>query len=549
MYKFEKYFLPFILLLGLSLRGLNSTFGSSSLYALNDEAIAHLAALNMVANKTLSSIAYYPPLGAYLQLPFIGLVFVVMKILGIVKNISDFEFLLLTHQGYLLFIPRIISAFFGALSILVLYKITKFLFGKREIALTAAFLAAVSFNLVHASHFAKPWPAAIFFFLLAVYLALKNKVFWSFLSAVISFGFLQIGVFALPIVLLIFWKDRTKILPYFAITVLLIIVFNQLTTHSTPQDALLKFGRETFVWNIARGTFSMDSVLKTFMENNTFYFVRNILVTDFVIFVFALLSLVHFAKFNFYGKLILFYITAYFLLASVFLLPHLHYLLPITALLIPFAAFGVYRLINNDLLGQRKTLKFLLLAVTILSASTNSVYWNWLYLKTPTFIQVHQWIESNLAKNTPIAYLGGRYQTFVPNRQAIDYLQNINPTAYGKLKYFLPERDSENIRNIIFTNDFYGKDKIGKFKNATKNYPVDYVVDYYLNLNDRIYLADPSNFEIVAHFNPIKNRQMFNLPEPLFEASSNFPTAQNSIEISMYQLERIGPYFDVLKVK
>ena len=37
-----------ILLFGLLLRGLNSTFGSPSLYILNDEAIAHLSAFNML---------------------------------------------------------------------------------------------------------------------------------------------------------------------------------------------------------------------------------------------------------------------------------------------------------------------------------------------------------------------------------------------------------------------------------------------------------------------------------------------------------------------
>ena len=95
-----------ILLVGLLLRGLNPTFGSPTLYISNDEAIAHLAAYNMIANKTLHSIANYTPFGAYAQIPFLIGSFIMMKILGLVVNVSDFEVFILTHEGYFLFIPR-----------------------------------------------------------------------------------------------------------------------------------------------------------------------------------------------------------------------------------------------------------------------------------------------------------------------------------------------------------------------------------------------------------------------------------------------------------
>src|SRR3990170_3081512 len=99
-----------ILLIGLLLRGLNSTFGSPSLYVSNDEAIAHLSAFNMIANKTPVSISNYTPLGAYIQIPFLVASFLIMKISGLVSNVGDFELFVLTHEGYFLFIPRLISA-------------------------------------------------------------------------------------------------------------------------------------------------------------------------------------------------------------------------------------------------------------------------------------------------------------------------------------------------------------------------------------------------------------------------------------------------------
>src|SRR3989344_8182537 len=102
-----------ILLIGLALRGLNPTFGSPSLYVSNDEAIAHLSAFNMIANETPVSIANYTPLGAYVQIPFLVASFLAMRILGLISSVGEFELFVLTHEGYFLFIPRLISAFFG----------------------------------------------------------------------------------------------------------------------------------------------------------------------------------------------------------------------------------------------------------------------------------------------------------------------------------------------------------------------------------------------------------------------------------------------------
>src|SRR3989344_5441621 len=197
------------LLVGLLLRGLNSTFGSPSLYVSNDEAVAHLSAFNMLANKTPISIANYTPLGAYLQIPFLVASFLIMKISGLVSNIGDFELFVLTHEGYFLFIPRLISAFFGTLTILVIYKIAKMLFKNKQIAIIASFLTAVSFNLVHISHFGRPWSISMFFFLLAVYFVLKEKRILSPALAGFSYGFHQVGILALPLILFILFKKKS----------------------------------------------------------------------------------------------------------------------------------------------------------------------------------------------------------------------------------------------------------------------------------------------------------------------------------------------------
>ena len=88
-----------------------------------------------------------------------------LNLKNFLQNIKRDKFLLLllTQPGYFLFVPRLLSAMFGALTVLVIYKITLELFKNKETAVISAFLTAVSFNLVHISHFGRPWTAALFF--------------------------------------------------------------------------------------------------------------------------------------------------------------------------------------------------------------------------------------------------------------------------------------------------------------------------------------------------------------------------------------------------
>src|SRR3989338_7235909 len=144
-----------IIFTGLGLRGINLTVGFPMLYLSNDEAVYHLSALNMIANKTLFSLGNYGPLGSYLQLPFLALAYLVLFISGKVSSFADMELLLTAQEGYFMFIPRILSALFGTLTILSIYRLSIVLFKNKSAALWSSFFTAVSFNLVHVSHFAR----------------------------------------------------------------------------------------------------------------------------------------------------------------------------------------------------------------------------------------------------------------------------------------------------------------------------------------------------------------------------------------------------------
>ena len=551
-FKEKNWLLLVILTLGLLLRVLNSTFGSPSLYISNDEAIAHLSAFNMIATKTPVSIANYTPLGAYVQIPFLILSFLAMKILGYVNSVSDFELFVLTHEGYFLFIPRLISALFGTLTILVIYKITLLLFKSRKksntksIALIAASLTAVSFNLVHISHYGRPWAAALFFFILCAYFALRSKNLLSSASVGLSYAFHQVGVLAIPLILLS--NARRVIFSNILALVLMvsmIAVFSSLTLKVDFKESIKK--DQSF---LKQGKFAADllvgnpdligSAVRSFWKNLSVYFILNLLVTDGILFLFSVWGIIK----NFTAKgdtrKIIFLITLYFMISSLFFIPVLRYLLPLILLLIPFAAYAIYSFFKN---------KIYLIFLVVILCSINSVWWNWLYIKKPTFILAYEWIIQNVPAQIPIAYIGGRYRTFAPNKQAILHVQSVNRGFDQRLLGLLPSNNYDNVRNILYVSSFPGSNKIENLENATRDYKVAFIVDYYIDPVESIFLQQPKKFELIKQFNPTRNGTIVGIPEPLFDASWNFPTNDKRKKVSMYSLSNTGPYVDILKIK
>lgn len=534
------------LAIGFLLRTLNPTFGSLSLYVSNDESIAHLSAFNMIAEKTPVSIANYTPLGAYVQIPFLILSFFAMKVLGYVNSVSDFELFVLTHEGYFLFIPRLISGMFGTLTILVIYKLTKELFGERKTAIIAAFLSAVSFNLVHISHFGRPWSAALFFIILAVYFSVKKRAFAAYISIALSYGFHQVGLLFFPLIFLITAEKRWfKTFMNFSTCLLLIVLFSSLTLKTGFVESIKN--SQSFIRSnvlitdfLAENFNFFESLVKTFNHNLSYYFISNLMATDGIIFFFGVLGIIKTFGENTLRKRVIIYVFLFFIFASLFFIPVLRYLLPILLLLIPFAAYAI-----TFIFKKYNYLIFVLLAL----ASVNAVWWNMLYLRTPTFIQVREWINENVSSEVPIAYIGGRYQSFVPNKNSIKNTQMYNQNYHKTLYSILDDNGLDNVRNIIYVSNYPGKDKKEQLQNATYNYPVEYVIDYYIDPNERLLNLMPEDFELIREFNPTSDNVQTGIAEPLFDASWNFPINDNRAKVSMYSLHDTGPYVEVLKVK
>lgn len=541
-FKKDKYLLA-ALFLGLALRCINPTFGSPSLFISNDEAIAHLSALNMIAQKTPVSIANYTPFGAYMQIPFLVASFILMKFMNIVENVSDFEFFLLTHEGYFLFIPRLISALFGVLLILVIYKITLELFVEKRLAIISSILASVSFNLVHISNTGRPWSAMLFFVSLAVYCALRNRRGLSLLFCTIGFGFHQGAILILP---LLFFLNRKWNFSYFIsivffLSIMLILnslVISQGVRESIKNNQSILLANRFLTDLIAGNKDLSSSAIVTLKSNLSIYYLKNLLITDLVVTFFGILGLIlTYTKGACFKSIALFSIL-YFIFASLFFHPLIRYLLPIFILLIPFAGFAISRLVRS----------YLLLILLLIFASINSLWWASIYIKKPTFVLAQEWIKNSVDDNIPLVYTGGRFNYLIPNKSAVSYMRELSDNSFARLdnagKY-----NSENVKNTIFLNKIPGTTQMSKLRKVYEEYGVYYVINYYLDPKDSLYFNNPNSFTLTKRFNPTRNGAVAGIAEPLFDSSSNFDTFESRRNSSMYNLKEVGPYFDILKFK
>lgn len=549
-----KYKIFLVLILGFILRFNNLTIGFPILLVSNDEAIYHQSALNMIADKTLFTIGNYGPLGSYIQIPFLILASAVLFITGKITNINDLEFLLLTQEGYMLFIPRVISVMFGTLSILVIYKLAYELFRDQKIAIWAGLLGAISFNLVHISHLARGWAGAIFFILLAVLFALKsttphknqlkNTLLAYFFSAV-GFGFHQMTGLAFLLIILIRILARNKESSFIDdfkgifLWIILLLILNFLSLGSNFLRLLTPNHPTVGLILIPQDKNFMEFITHFFSPSKFFHIFHNLLISDGIIVILATLFFLRHSTQKIIFPLLIYIIFNMFLAAAIFP-PFLRYLLPSLFLLPIFAASSLVSI--TERLHNSYLFLSLFLVFILIGSSFNSLSWNLLILKTPTFIQVRQWLDQNIDQQVPIAYTASRYFGYTPSWDAGTVIRKFKPNYYLRSSQLINKNYPPNVRNILYTNQLDGNNKKEKFEKGIKMYPVNFVIDSYLISSDRLLPhLDQEKFKLVAHFSP-STRKIYNIniPEPLTDPAFSFP---------LFKIDRVGPYFDVLEIK
>jgi len=516
----------------------------------------------MIERKSPFTSGYYGPLGAYLQLPLLALSSLILLIGGKIESLRDLQFLVVTHEGYFLFIPRVISAMFGVLSVIATYALSKELFSNKRAALWASFFAAVSFNMVHISHQARPWSGAVFFSILASIFVVKSlkdykneykNTLLAFITSALSFGFHQIaGLSAIFVILTRIFERKVQVhnvfskvnLAGFLTWFILISAFNFLSLKGKFFTLLNYRSNEASsiaYTKLPQTLNSLKDFLTFFVHKNDFLAIFKMLfLSDGVIVLLAVLFLVSKAAKRkvLYGFFI--FVLVNFLL-SIFIFQTLsrNYLIAFSFLPI-FAGFQI-----NHILTTSKR-RLMIITLVLIVSGFNSVYWNILLLKKPTFIELREWLDQNIDQRTPIASTNRRNFDYVPSLEAILPVRTINPGYYKAATDIIGDSYPENVRNVIYLNEFSGS-KTETFNKATQLYKILYVVDSYWAAGDRfLNTQNSNNLKLIAHFSPSMGQIYDYLPNILFDSGLIFNTDRLYF---LFDVDRAGPYFDVLKVK
>ncbi len=546
-----------ILIIGLILRILNPTFGTPVLYVSGDEAPNYIGALLMMEKQNpFIDIAIYPPLGSYVQIPFLSLAFLAMFVLGKVHTLSELKLLVATQQGYFLFVPRLISGVLGVGTIIIVYKITRLLFSKRT-SLIAALLFALSFNHIQMSHSGRPWVSAIFFFALSIYFSLKlltkkavnpRNTVLSSVSAIVSFGFHQVGIVSIWFFLLVqvfryqgalnnIFKDKITRLGL-AVSILgigLLIFLNRVgpTTgwfrNSTDLPANYPF---------------ISTITDILVRNNLLYHVTEIFLLEPIISIFFILSLRNKLSWKYPRHIVsIFCITTFFGLGFSFAQPR--YMLPVILVM----CVGAARAIDFFLKKIKKyTFKFIFLLTIFMVALAQPLFWNDIYMHEPTFIQVQKWINSHVPPQDVILTTATKFNGFTPSREVLDIQQRLEPEFYTSAEALLTKGEyPPNVRNIIYLNKVEFINDRSRVPKLLENFPVPfkYIIDIYWDPAETTLIqVDKSQFEKVASFTPLRPGQ------PKVKIDNLLATVYQPGYPKILQLvERAGPYIDIYKVK
>lgn len=544
----SKYILLLIVLIGFLLRIINLTIGFPILYMSTDEASYHMSALLMLSERSPFTTGNYGPLGAYLQIPLIAFASLVLFITGEIGSIRELEVLIVSREGYFMFIPRILSALFGTLTILATYRLARLLFDKKQIAIVSSLFCALSLNLVFVSHQARAWSPAIFFEMVAIYfslLAVKDMARFSrylilagFFSA-LSFGFHQFGGLSIILVILISKKIRMPLVMYLKKMMIPIAVFSFLFLIFN----FLSLGGKFFsIFIPSSENSNIELVRQGFLRNLSVYYMLNFIKKMFLsdpiiisLFVFFMLGARYRTKIYLPFKI---FSLVNLVLSLLIFPPFFRYFLMAFSFWPVFAGKILY-----DLIWHLRY-KYFILTIVVIMASFNSIYFNFLLAQKDTFQQMRGWVDSNVPQQTPIVATSYRNIGYIPVASASAVVRQKKSGYYLKAAKLIDNNYVPNTRFIIYANEVADN---GMTKSQATQKALDLsggkiIIDPYLAGSDRLF--DPQNkssFELLAHFSPTGDKIYSELlPEFYSDPVFLFP---------FFKIERPGPYFDILRIR
>jgi hypothetical protein len=184
--------------------GLTNTIG--------DEFESQRVALQILSSKSLFQPSYYLPLWAWIQIPFIIIGILGLRIFGGFSSFGEISNYVVFNPGSLLWIGRILAALFSSFSIIFLYKIGE-LIGSKKVGMVAAIFYCLDFSRVLLAHFGRVSAAYSFFtlgFLYFLLIASKKKSLEdlnkAFIFLIMSVLIYPTGIVFIFIYLIFVWK-------------------------------------------------------------------------------------------------------------------------------------------------------------------------------------------------------------------------------------------------------------------------------------------------------------------------------------------------------
>lgn len=526
------------------LRVANPFFGSPALYVVPDEVLNYLATFTMIKEKTLLTTSQYPPFGSYIQILPLFISFVVMRLSQNVHSLNDFLLFLSTHEGFFLFIPRVISALFGTASLIVVYRIGKLIFPKqKKIALWALIFSAFSITHLQISSLGKPNMPALFFLFIGIYYLCKDIQLKSNSrkQKVLSLVFFSLGggfhfssFFGVILYLLayfIFYRKSPLLHRQNLISFTLLII---------PLGflVLLRFlstgnYQPTFVETLN----VLQYNLKWGLQNIAFLYLKELILTEPVLTLFLGLSVFRFRSWpKIFSALFLFSIIfIIYIIASFY--HSLRFVLPAVLIWSLIAASTLEYIIVRLPVGKnflRATIFLLLLFPAIL--------WTYRLITQPTFIKAKTWIEQNISPYTLIASTDIRFLAFTPDKTTMSIIRSYDYNLYTQAYTYLPDRDKiENTRAIIYLDQIINTKDLSEITNFVSKHNIKYLIQPYWDPNQRLVKVDSQLFNLVQRFSPLQEQAQEKIVKNVLHGSGDI--------IELILIRRFGPYVDILKIK
>ena len=481
-----------ILLLSFLLNICGIFYAYPLLHLVGDETAVMGATLKMINDFSLRPNFidyYYPPLSAYIYLPFYLIYFVALFIFGIVHSITELRTIVLLDYGsfkMLLPVARFISVLAGCLSVYLVYRISNVLFKDNErISLWASFFTATSLLIVQLSHFGRVWILQVLFVVLGFYYlslvlikkkdGLINYLISGFLIA-LSFGINAVGGIIYLCFLFVHYQlnKGRKFIDIFIknkkfwsanLTIFIsVTVFYFLHPHSF-HNYFGYYLKKVFVAQYVSQPIS-SSLISSLSFTGHFKVLFEYEPLLMVLFL-ASLPIIFLKERKIFYFLTLF-IVPYYLTLGPFLrwdLPR--YISPIIPFLAIIAAYGLVYFTRSLSSGLFKKALLFLICLLFLFIP---IYWNIALLKPNTYVLAKQWVENNLPNSESIINLGLDYRLilnedkktlmdiseYTPDLMSARrrYLLDLNEEVYPQPNYYILYRPENRPQDFLSQNQF-----------------------------------------------------------------------------------------------